>query len=99
MTHSGQHPDTIQVWDLPVRVFHWLILVLVALLWYTGEVGGLDLSVPWPGGETLFLGNMGVQILWGQRVLDLGILRALWGLVGSLPARFASFIRGPRSVL
>jgi len=99
MTHSGQHPDTIRVWDLPVRIFHWLILVLVTLLWYTGEVGGLDLSIPWPGGETLFWGNMDVHMLLGQAVLTLVIFRVLWGLFGSTTARFASFVRGPRVVL
>ena len=29
----------VKVWDLAVRFFHWSQLLLIALLWYTGEEG------------------------------------------------------------
>ena len=37
-------PDTKQpVWDVPVRLFHWGLVVLVGLAWWTGENGNEDL--------------------------------------------------------
>ncbi|MDP5189906.1 cytochrome b/b6 domain-containing protein [Rheinheimera baltica] len=33
----------VKVWDIAVRFFHWSQLVLVALLWYTGEEGMMAL--------------------------------------------------------
>jgi cytochrome b len=32
----------IKVWDLPVRLFHWLIVVLIAAAWGTQELGLMD---------------------------------------------------------
>lgn len=87
------------VWDLPVRLFHWLTVLLLALLWYTGKVGGLDLDLPLPSGRSLFLASTELHMLLGQVLLGLVIFRLLWGLFGSSTARFASFVRGPRAVL
>jgi len=88
-----------RVWDLPVRLFHWLIVLLLGLLWYTGDVGGLDISLPLPGGKTLFLANMDLHMLAGQTVLALVLFRVLWGVAGSTTARFAAFVRGPKAAL
>ncbi|SRR5690606_29264448 len=88
-----------RIWDLPVRLFHWLLVLLFALLWATGRWGGLDLSLPLPGGKTLFLTNMDLHMLFGQAVLALVVFRLLWGVVGSTTARFSAFVRGPRAVL
>jgi cytochrome b len=30
-------PDAVVVWDLPIRLFHWLLAALVALAWISGE--------------------------------------------------------------
>lgn len=87
------------VWDLPVRLFHWLLVLLLSLLWVSGQFGGLDLSLPLPGDKTLFLTNMDLHALLGQAVLVLVVFRLLWGVVGSTTARFASFVRGPRAVI
>ncbi|MGR8921282.1 MAG: cytochrome b/b6 domain-containing protein [Gammaproteobacteria bacterium] len=71
------------VWDLPVRLFHWLIVALVAGAWYTGETGGLTLKYH----------------MWcGYAVLSLVLFRVAWGFVGSRSARFADFLCGPRAV-
>lgn len=86
-----------KVWDLPVRLFHVLLIVLVGLLWWTGSVGGLDVNVS-VGGKTLFLSNMDLHACLGQGVLGLVIFRVLWGIAGSSTARFSSFVRGPRAV-
>ena len=70
-----------RVWDAPVRLFHWLLLLLLGLSWYTGEVGGLD-EMTWH--------------MWsGYAVLALVLARVAWGLVGSTSARFGHFLYGP----
>lgn len=32
----------IKVWDVPTRVFHWLLVILIAAAWWTGEERDLD---------------------------------------------------------
>ena len=92
-------PTRLQVWDVPVRLFHWLTVLAFAVLWYSGSVGGMDMDLPLPGGKSLYLSNMDVHMWLGQLVLTLVIFRILWGVVGSSTARFSSFLRGPRAVL
>ena len=73
----------ILVWDLPTRVFHWLLVLLVAVSFVTGKAGGTAMHYhEWSG----------VVILW------LILFRVLWGFWGSTPSRFVSFLRGPRTV-
>lgn len=69
----------ILVWDLPVRVFHGLLILCFALAWLTAE------SERW---RLLHVGA-------GTTLAGLIAFRVLWGLVGSRHARFASFVRGP----
>lgn len=88
-----------RVWDLPVRLFHWSLVILVALLWATGEFGGFDLTFSLPGKGSVYLSNMDVHELLGQGVLTLVVFRILWGVWGSATARFAGFVRGPAQVL
>lgn len=71
---------TVRVWDLPTRAFHWLLVVLVVVNIYTGNVGGVA--------------NMEWHMLSGYAILTLVLFRLAWGLVGSRHSRFASFIRG-----
>jgi cytochrome b len=75
----------VPVWDLPTRLFHWLLVVLIALNVYTGNVGGVS--------------NMELHMLSGYAILALVLFRIAWGLVGSRHSRFASFVRGPASAL
>lgn len=72
------------VWDLPLRLFHWGIVVCVAGAWTTAELG-----VEWFGWHKRF----------GYTVVVLVAFRIAWGFVGPEHARFASFVRGPRAVL
>lgn len=90
--------DGILIWDIPVRLFHWLIVILLLVLGVSGKFGGLDVSLTIPGGFDVFLTNMDVHMLAGQVLLALVLFRVLWGLVGSSTARFTSFVRGPRAV-
>jgi cytochrome b len=73
----------VPVWDLPTRVFHWLLVGLVGFTFATGKIGG----------------NAMTWHLWGGfAVLVLVCFRVLWGLVGGRHARFRNFLSGPRTV-
>lgn len=74
----------IRVWDLPVRMFHWLLLAAVAGSILTIKIGGSGALV-WHG-------------RFGQAILGLIVFRIVWGLIGSRTARFASFVRGPGAI-
>ena len=74
----------IKVWDLPVRLFHWLIVLLLAFQVVSGKVGG-DM--------------MAWHAYSGYAMLVLIIFRILWGFAGSTHARFASFLAGPAATL
>jgi len=67
------------VWDLPVRVFHWLMVLCFSGAWLTAE------SERWRQ----------VHVTLGYTMAALVVFRVLWGLVGTRPARFSSFVRGP----
>jgi cytochrome b len=79
---SNGRRDEQPVWDLPTRLFHWLLVALVAFSWWSGKNDHVDWHI-WSG--------------WG--ILTLLIFRLLWGFFGSSTARFASFVRGPESVI
>ena len=75
---------TIKVWDAPVRLFHWLLLALVAVSVSTGYIGG----------------NLMRWHVWsGCTILALLICRLLGGFAGRATARFAHFVHGPRAAL
>ena len=77
-------PNRIKIWDLPVRIFHWTMVLNVTVSVITGFIAGVALKYHF----------------WaGYGVLTLVLFRIMWGLIGSEHARFASFIRGPRAVL
>ncbi|MFN3387905.1 MAG: cytochrome b/b6 domain-containing protein [Allosphingosinicella sp.] len=50
------------VWDLPVRLFHWSIVCLIALSWWSAETH-MDRVHFWSGYTLLFL--LLFRILWG----------------------------------
>jgi cytochrome b len=53
---------TLQVWDLPVRVFHWSLVVLVTLSWASAENGYMRVHV-WSGLTLLTL--LLFRVAWG----------------------------------
>lgn len=59
-TNSTGQPTA--VWDLPTRLFHWLLVVLVGLSWWSGENEELDLHL-WLG--MAVLGLILFRLLWG----------------------------------
>lgn len=35
----------VRVWDLATRLFHWVLVALIGLSWYSGETGDMDLHI------------------------------------------------------
>lgn len=52
----------IAVWDLPTRLFHWALVALIALSWWSAENEKLDLHL-WTGMGVLSL--LIFRLLWG----------------------------------
>jgi cytochrome b len=50
------------VWDLPTRLFHWAIVLLVPALWWTHQIDRLDLHILL--GEVM-LGLVLFRLIWG----------------------------------
>jgi len=71
------------VWDLPTRVFHWLLALSFAGAFLTAESERYR----------------DVHVMLGYTMLGLVAFLLVWGLVGTRYARFWSFAFGPRSVL
>ena len=76
--------SAVRVWDLPTRVFHWLLAAAV--------IGAL--ATAWIGGGALVW-----HMRCGLTVLALIVFRVVWGLVGGRWSRFASFLYTPATVL
>jgi len=74
----------VRIWDLPVRLFHWLLVALVLFSFFTGKMKG-----NW----------MEWHMYSGYTILALLIFRIVWGFAGSTHARFASFLAGPAAGL
>ncbi len=73
-------PVAIRIWDLPTRVFHVALAVLVIAAIVTAKVGG-----DW----------MAWHLRCGEAVLALLAFRWAWGLVGGHWSRFATFVPTP----
>lgn len=73
-------PKTIKVWDLPVRIFHWSLVVLFIAAYVTNSLGS----------------DYFVYHLWsGYALIILVSFRIVWGLVGTYHARFTHFVKNP----
>lgn len=71
------------IWDLPTRVFHWLLA-----LSFTGAFLTAD-------SERL----RDIHVVFGYTMLGLVAFRLLWGVIGSRYARFSAFAFGAGRVL
>ncbi|MEZ5844125.1 MAG: cytochrome b/b6 domain-containing protein [Hyphomicrobiaceae bacterium] len=85
VTDAHETARSIAVWDIAVRVFHWLLVSLVALAAASGFIG--DRS------------TVDLHVWAGTAVVGLVVLRIIWGILGTTHARFASFVRGPSVVI
>ena len=81
---EARWPETRLVWDLPVRVVHWSLVISVAGAWATHYAG-----VEWFAWHRRL----------GYVTLVLVVFRLAWGVLGTRHARFANFVRGPAAVL
>lgn len=90
-TMSESHADAsadaatsrpVLVWDAPVRIFHWLMVLSFAGAYLTAE------SERWRL----------VHVTLGYTMVGLVVFRILWGVIGTRYARFSSFVRGPKAV-
>lgn len=75
---------TVRVWDLPIRLFHWMLVVLIITAIMTAKIGGKKLE--W-------------HFLIGYAMLALVVFRILWGMIGSRYARFSSFLFAPGTII
>ena len=73
----------IRVWDLPIRLFHWLLVVCIAGSFVTINLG--DEFIQW-------------HAYFGYSILTLLIFRIVWGFVGSTHARFTSFLPTKKAI-
>jgi cytochrome b len=71
------------LWDLPVRLAHWLLALGVAGSFATHYAGAA-----WFAWHRRF----------GYAVLLIVAFRLVWGFAGTRTARFAAFVRGPRAI-
>jgi cytochrome b len=82
-SQRNNRPAPTPVWDLPTRLFHWLLVVLVAVSFTTGVIGG---------------NAMTYHECSGFAILVLLVFRIVWGFVGSRTSRFSDFVKGPAAV-
>lgn len=82
-----QSPLTVVAWDLPTRIFHWLLVVLVAAAWASYEYS-----------EALGDPVLKCHRWLGLIILTLLVWRLLWGLFGSSTSRFANFVPSPQAI-
>jgi cytochrome b len=68
------------IWDLPLRIFHWLFACTVFASWYTSDQDN-DL--------------IDVHMKLGYFALGLLVFRIMWGFVGTKHSRFSSFFPTP----
>ena len=80
---SESRAERVLVWDLPVRIFHWLTVASFAGAWLTAESESWRL----------------VHVTLGYTMAALVAFRIVWGFAGTRHARFASFVKGPSAVI
>ena len=71
----------LRVWDLPLRLFHWLLVAAIAVAFLSAEEGSP-------------LNSWHVRAGWVAGILIL--FRIIWGFVGGEHSRFSDFIRPSR---
>ncbi len=72
---------TIKIWDLPLRLFHWLLFIAIAVAFLSSE-------------EDSVLNQWHILAGWVAGLLIL--FRLVWGFAGGEHSRFADFVRPSR---
>lgn len=83
---TGQQAQapSVAVWDLPLRLFHWALVLCVIGSIVTIKVGGAWMT--W-------------HMRFGYAILTLLLFRLVWGFIGGRHARFGDFIASPGKIL
>jgi len=72
-----QSGERLRVWDLPIRLFHWILVIAIAIAFLSSEEdSGLN---DW-------------HVLSGWVAAALLVFRLVWGFVGGEHSRFANFL-------
>jgi cytochrome b len=79
---SHSKPDYVKVWDLPVRLIHWLIALCFTGAYLTSESESWRL----------------LHVTLGYTMGGLIAFRVIWGVIGTRYARFSEFVRSPSAV-
>ncbi|MBL1240885.1 MAG: cytochrome b/b6 domain-containing protein [OCS116 cluster bacterium] len=78
-----KQPQKTQVWDIYIRVFHWLLTFFVLTSFISIK----------------YFDSLTVHFISGYCIIGLLVFRLVWGLVGSETARFVNFVRGPSAII
>ena len=73
--------ERVKVWDLPLRLFHWVLVIAIAVAFLSSE-------------EDSALNDWHVLSGWVAAVLI--VFRLVWGFIGGEHSRFSDFIRPSR---
>jgi len=74
---------SILVWDVPTRVFHWLLVLSFTVAFWTADSER----------------NRDIHVISGYILLGLLAFRLIWGFIGTHYAKFGSFLFGPGAVV
>lgn len=74
----------LRIWDLPTRLFHWLLAISI-----TGALVTINLGGAW----------MDWHVRFGIASFVLLLFRVMWGLIGPRYARFSQFLCSPTKTL
>ena len=80
---TGKVKQAIMVWDMPVRVFHWLLVICFIGAWLSSE------SERWAM----------IHYAFGYTACLLTLIRLVWGVIGTRYARFSQFLKSPKAVI
>jgi len=72
------------IWDLPLRLFHWLFAISILASWYTSEQEGEMIEL---------------HMQLGYFILGLVIFRLIWGFAGTKHSRFSEFFPTPSKII
>ena len=81
--NTSNQKKPVLVWDVPVRVFHWLLVISFTGAWLTSE------SEP----------PQMIHYTFGYSACVLVLFRIVWGVVGTRYARFSQFVKGPAETM
>jgi cytochrome b len=74
----------VRVWDLPTRLFHWVLVLAIVASVVSAKIGGN--AMVW-------------HMRLGYLVFTLLAFRLIWGFIGGRWSRFAAFLYSPAALL